>query len=156
MMASNGASAFAKSGKAPNGTAVLSVAATVQERIDAKITGIERRLDAIGAHTAEVSHAANPEGDIGGIRSRSAMQRAQSYATYDKAARQTKDLIGELSGRRARKANYTKAKNGAEAFSKILNSGTYKGKPLDKRTRKEFEGYHRDQVKMMTRIEGEL
>lgn len=67
----------------------------VRARLAARIDRIERRMYAASDHASAVAYRANPELDVGGIRSRTARQRARETATYDRAARIVVDGVRE-------------------------------------------------------------
>lgn len=99
----------------------------VRDRIAARIERIEVRMYAASDRASVVAYNANPVLDVGGIRSRSARQRARETATYDRAARVVVDGVRERDRLKVLLRNLDDAIRLAPALRAGLEAGELSG-----------------------------
>lgn len=102
----------------------------VRAALVARIDRIEGRMTAASERASAVAYAANPELDVGGIRSRTARQRARETATYDRAGRIVVEGVREVRELRSLVKALDEAVRLGDAMVAKLASGEMHGRPM--------------------------
>ena len=145
-----------KSGSASRPASSLSDSERFDMDVDQKVAALDERINAINSRIGAQTYANNPEGDIGGIRSRTARQKDRYRSSVDSATRDSNALVRQRQDLVGMKASYARAVKMRDAGNAVLAQGTLKGKPLTKAERREIEAIRDQNQRAIDRLRGKV